>query len=125
LGDLPDYGLSNLEITMPTKPITAKQRDWLRHIKATEAEGVSLSRYAEGHDLNIKSLYQWKSKLIKLGLHCKQPHKATSSFIEVKPPLPESPRNGCVVSFDNGARVEFSGSVDSQSIRAILAGARS
>ena len=110
---------------MPREPISTKQRYWLRHIKASEVKGISLSRYAASQGINLKSLYQWKSKLVKLGLHSNQTGKSASNFIEVKPPATEPSQNSCVVSFGNGARVEFTGRVDAQSIQAILAGARS
>ena len=54
---------------MLTKPKTAKQTYWLKHLMAVRVCDDSWSEYAIKHGLKIKALYQWKSKLTKLGLY--------------------------------------------------------
>jgi len=49
---------------MPSKSITSKQQQWLRHGKAADTADGSLTDYASRHDLSVKALYQWKIKLI-------------------------------------------------------------
>ena len=103
---------------MPAKPMTARQRHWLEHVKAAEASDGTLSDYASRHDLNLKALYQWKTKLIKLCLYAPKPD---SGFVSVRPaPVAPSLVPGCSITLVNGTRIAFTGTMNSQSIRAIL-----
>ncbi len=52
---------------MPSQPITSKQQQWLEHVKAADTGDGSLTDYVSRLDLSVKTLYQWKSKLIQLG----------------------------------------------------------
>ena len=52
---------------MAVKPMTAKQRYWLEHITAADASDGTLSEYAAEQDLSLKSLYGWKTRLIRQG----------------------------------------------------------
>ena len=52
---------------MAVKPMTAKQRYWLEHVTAADASDGTLSEYAAEQDLPLKSLYGWKTKLIRRG----------------------------------------------------------
>ena len=78
---------------MVAKPRTAKQIYWLRQVTAAYACDGTLSEYATENGLQVKALYQWKTKLIKLGLYSQ--HQTTSiesspSFVAVRPRPPES-----------------------------------
>ena len=99
---------------MPAKPITAKQSHWLHHVKAADASDGTLSDYASEHSLNLKALYQWKTKLIKLGLYA-----PTSNFVPIRK-LPSEPHSACKVTLSNGACIEFTGALDSGAIRSII-----
>jgi hypothetical protein len=52
---------------MSPKPLTDKQRYWLTHIERCQAAEQSLTSYADAHELDIKTLYRWKSTLSKRG----------------------------------------------------------
>ena len=54
---------------MLAKTMTAKQRMWLGHVNAADRSDGSIADYAETHRLRLKTLYQWKTKLVKLGLY--------------------------------------------------------
>ena len=107
---------------MLTKPKTAKQAYWLKHLTAASACDDSLSEYAIKHGLNIKALYQWKSKLTKLGLYPSTSAESRSAFIEVRTRPPEPlQKETCTVTLDNGNRIEFIGTLDTTIIRTIIA----
>jgi hypothetical protein len=48
--------------------VTEKQRFWLEHLEAWGRTDHSLAGYASTHDLDRKHLYNWKTRLRKLGL---------------------------------------------------------
>ncbi len=54
---------------MLAKTMTTKQGLWLSHVKAADESKGTIADYANTHGLRLKTLYQWKSKLIKLGLY--------------------------------------------------------
>ena len=101
---------------MPSKPISSKQQQWLQHVKSADTEKGTLTDYASRHDLSVKTLYQWKAKLIQLGLY-----SPTSSFV----PVHRSPSShyGCTVTLPNGACIEFTGVLDSQAVHTIITSA--
>ena len=102
---------------MPSRPITSKQQQWLRHVKAADTGDCSLTDYAFRHDLSVKTLYQWKTKLIKLGLYT-----PAFGFVPVHRLPNESPQ-ACKVTLSNGTSIEFSGTLDNQAIRSIITSA--
>jgi hypothetical protein len=107
---------------MLTKPKTAKQAYWLKHLTAVYACDDSLSKYAIKHGLKIKALYQWKSKLTKLGLCQALSVGSRSAFIEVRTRPPEPlQKETCTITLDNGNRIEFIGALDTTTIRTIIA----
>ena len=109
---------------MRSKSKTVKQSYWLRQVTAADASDGTLSEYAAEHGLEIKALYQWKTKLIKLGLYSQ--HQATSiesspSFVAVRPRPPEPlQKECCTITLGNGNRIEFSGALDTKAIRTII-----
>ena len=48
--------------------LNEKQQFWLDHIKTALSSGISMNAYAKQHDLDIKSLYSWKSQFVKKGI---------------------------------------------------------
>lgn len=107
---------------MPEKPLTAKQRHWLHHVKAADASDGTLFDYASAHNLNLKALYQWKTKLIKLARY---PSASSGpDFVAVRSrPLPAQSQCNCSVMLYNGTRIEFTGALDSKAIRSIITSA--
>ena len=51
---------------MLPKTTTSKQRYWLNHVKAADQGDDTIAGYAHSQAINLKSLYQWKTKLIRL-----------------------------------------------------------
>ena len=54
---------------MLAKTMTVKQGLWLGHVKAADQSEGSIADYALSQGLRLKTLYQWKSKLVRLGLY--------------------------------------------------------
>ena len=109
---------------MAVKPITAKQRYWLEHVTAADASDGTLSEYAAEQDLPLKSLYGWKTKLIRLGLYSPE---RPNGFTAIKTidltsgeTMPPTEQPSCRVTLPSGARVEFMGSLPPATIRSIL-----
>lgn len=45
-----------------------KEKYWLDHIRQAEHSGETFKRYAERHGLNLKALYDWRSRLKSKGV---------------------------------------------------------
>ncbi len=107
---------------MATKQITTRQQYWLGHVSAAEDSAGTIADYAGHHNLRLKTLYQWKSKLLKLGLY---KHGAQQrNFLPVRAqPIEPASKPGCMIYLTNGVRVEFPGSLDSRAIRSIITSA--
>ncbi len=98
---------------MKDKAITERQQHWLDHLKAAEARGTSLAKYAKANDLKVKDLYQWKTSLVKRGFWS----PASASFVAVK----AKPSSAvCSVVLPNGIRLEFQGVLSPELIRTMV-----
>ncbi|MCP3663085.1 MAG: hypothetical protein GY696_11410 [Gammaproteobacteria bacterium] len=107
---------------MPTKQMTERQRYWLSHVKAADVSNGTTVAYAKAHDLRLKTLYQYKSKLIKLGLY--KGDKQPSNFLPVRLPSPEvSNTPVCTIFLSNGSRIEFSNEFNHRSLRTLITSA--
>ncbi len=105
---------------MLAKTMTAKQRLWLDHVKAADKSEDSIADYALTQGLRLKTLYQWKSKLVRLGLYRSEAQSDKPNFIPVaavhsSPALP-----GCTIKLSNGTVIEFTGELDAKTIRSII-----
>ena len=87
------------------KRLTERQRFWLEHLKACEAQGVSLSAYAQAQGLKLKSLYDWRWRLGKLGLWAEAGRSNHFVAVQVRPAADE--QGLCRVHLANGVCVEF------------------
>lgn len=109
---------------MPSPPLTDKQRYWLEHIHAADISGDSIAAYANKHGLASKSLYAWKTRLLKLGVYHPTNAGGFTSVRNAELVSPvmdsatESPR--CRVTLPSGARVEFMGELSPATIRSII-----
>lgn len=115
---------------MQSKTTTKKQRYWLKQVSAADLSSGTIADYASTNGQSLKSLYQWKTKLIRFKLY--QPDSVTlkSDFLPVSPsktpyitPIVEAlpaQRSGCTVTLANGTCVEFHGVLSAGTIRAIL-----
>ena len=111
---------------MTSKTITERQHYWLNHIRAVDAGSESTVDYAQSHGLKVKDLYQWKTKLIKLGFY--DADHSVSEFVPVKtlaPPVPDlsTGSSQCALVFPSGLRFEFGESISPEVIRAVIASA--
>ncbi len=103
-------------VEMEGAELTDRQRYWLEQIKACEASGMSASAYAAQQGFHVGGMYAGKKSLIKKGV---LPQVAGARFQRVR---------AAVVRIDsewrirlpNGVSVEFSGTVDGDSLSSVL-----
>ena len=105
---------------MLARTMTAKQRLWLRHVKAADESDDSIADYAEAHGLRLKTLYQWKSKLVKLEFYKPASKLSKSAFVPVTSVQSDTSILCCKVKLTNGSVIEFAGELDSKMIRSII-----
>lgn len=110
---------------MLVKTLTLKQNQWLVHVKAADQGQESIADYALSNDLRLKSLYQWKSKLVKLGLYQPTDRVHDNNFVEVKPAPSKTEPFACTLRLSNGNQIEFHGELSAVSIRSIITSASS
>lgn len=114
---------------MLAKTTTHRQRYWLKHVEAADLSDSTIAQYAAAHDVSLKGLYQWKTKLMKLKLYQPAPPSSVSDFVPVKPspsqlhkqviPPLNTEQTGCTVTLVNGTRIEFHGELSAGVIRSI------
>ena len=102
---------------MNTKPLTDKQRYWLKHIERCHADGQSLASYADAHDLDVKSLYRWKNTLSKLG--CFKSMSATMFTRVSVEPSGRTDGDALQVRFPNGCVLQSS-AIDEGRLRTLI-----
>ena len=115
---------------MLAKTTTHRQRYWLKHVEAADLSDGTIAEYAKLHDVNLKGLYQWKTKLMKLNLYQPITSTAKSDFVPVKPSQPHiqkqlvpplhAEQSSCTVTLPNGIRIEFHGELSTGVIRSIM-----
>lgn len=110
---------------MADKSMSDRQRYWLGQVKAADMSDGTIVDYARAHKLKVKDLYQWKTKLIKLGFYGSA--SLSSNFVPVRPLKPTlaalslSPSvSGCTVIYPNGVRLEFQDGVSPEVIRELV-----
>ena len=115
---------------MLAKTTTHRQRYWLKHVEAADVSDGTIAEYATSHDVSLKLLYQWKSKLMKLKLYQPATSSSKPDFVPVKPaqsqlqkqvvPPLHVEQTGCTVTLANGTRIEFHGELSAGVIRTIM-----
>ena len=70
-----------------------KEKYWRDHIRQAEQSGETFKRYAECHGLNLKSLYDWRSRLKKKDAPTRSVAKKAVTFAKVIT-VPPTPRAG-------------------------------
>lgn len=115
--------MTTTEASLPTdKPgMTAKQRHWLRHIKACESLGQSLSAYAAEHHLALKSCYRWKSRLTQMGLLVEATKAPVFRPVQIKPASISA--GNFRISLPNGIQVEIQDACDPAQLKQLLTAA--
>lgn len=53
---------------LPEARLTARQRGWLRHLRACERSGETIKAYARREGLSLQTLYQAGKRLRRLGV---------------------------------------------------------
>ena len=115
---------------MLAKTTTDRQRYWLKHVKAADLSDGTIADYAASHDVSLKVLYQWKTKLMKLKLYSPAskpvpdfvPVKSSPDTVSLKLDKPVyADRSGCTVTLPNGTCLEFHGELSPGAIRSIMA----
>ena len=103
------------------KPLTKRQQYWRDHLMAATESGDSFPDYANAHQLNIKSLYGWRTRLKALG-HLPTVDKATSpGFVRVAAADTSSPMHKVSVILPNGLRLELQVTLDRHLLRELMA----
>ena len=107
---------------MLAKTLTVKLRQWLEHVKAADSDNESIADYALSNDLRLKSIYQWKSKLVKLGVYHADQQAPGNNFVQVKAVANAQP-SSCTLKLANGSHLEFHGELSAVTIRSIITSA--
>lgn len=102
--------------------LSSKQREWLEHVDACAAIGVSMKAYAKKHGLDLQSFYLWKGRLKKLGLVAGRSQQATPR-LQVLPlgaPMHRSDDRRTRIELANGISIEAPHDVDGDALCALL-----
>jgi hypothetical protein len=69
--------------------LTARQREWLRHLRACERSGETMQDYASRRGLSVQSLYQAGNRLRRRGVLASRPQRRAiaHSFVRVAVPV--------------------------------------
>ena len=99
--------------------LTERQRHWLEHLRACDASGKGIARYAASHGLDAKAMYAGKKALVKKGI---LPRTRLSRFqrVQAKDPMPD---NTWCIRLPNGLLVTFVGTVDARTLGTVLTAA--
>jgi hypothetical protein len=104
-----------------THQLSQHQRYWLEHLRACEAAGQTLVDYACAQGLQVKALYNAKSRLRKQGLLASKSTPAVLRRVQVVSPVADWQ---CRVRLANGVVVELAAGCDWQWLFSVLAAAR-
>jgi hypothetical protein len=85
--------------------LTERDRFWLGHLKAIEAEGIATKAYAKRKRLSVQALYQAKKRLVGRG---SWPVRAAPRFTPVQvAAVPVRAVTGCRLRLPGGAVLEW------------------
>lgn len=101
---------------MSENAISEWQQYWLDHIKAADASEGTLINYAQAQGLTVKDLYQWKTVLARRGVIAAKGDRP-KAFVPVRETVTAS---AAALVLPNGSRLELSGSLDSEHIKALI-----
>lgn len=101
----------------PNRVPTECQREWLEHVKACRARGLSLKAYAEQHGLSLQRFYHWHRRLKVLGfIDSVQTVSFTSVRVQGAPVRAGRQR----LHFPNGMVLEWDGNADLALVEKLL-----
>ena len=104
---------------METGGLSAKQHEWLQHVEACGAAGMSMKAYAEKHGLDLQQFYFWKGRLKKLGVAVGSSRGRSPSAVRVV--AANDPR--ARIQLSNGVSIEVPGDVDGNGLAALVSAA--
>lgn len=96
--------------------LPARQREWLKHIRACEASGQTMVEYAAAEGLEVRTLYGWKRRLVRQGVLPDRRSRASFQRVQIASDIVDEWR----IQLPNGVAVGFSGAVDSAMLRTVL-----
>jgi hypothetical protein len=98
--------------------LTGRDRFWLGHLKAIEAEGIAAKAYARRRRLSVHALYQAKKRLVGRGAW---PVKAAPRFTPVQvAAVPIPAVTGCRLRVPGGAVLEWATPPEPAVLAAVL-----
>lgn len=98
--------------------LTQRQRYWLAHLRACESAGQTMQAYAQQSGVGVRSLYDAKKRLKRLGVLASPGVTEPVHFdrIEVAP----QPPGRCRIELTNGVVVEMREVCDNGSLLSLL-----
>lgn len=98
--------------------LTAKQREWLGHIRACESSGESMRAYAEAQGLDLQAFYGWKWRLGRLGVLEKGESEPSFRRVEIQT---ARPRDDMIrIRLPNGVVIEVGAELDVSRVSALV-----
>ena len=104
---------------METGGLSAKQRDWLQHVEACGAAGISMKAYADQHSLDLQQFYFWKGRLKKLGVVAGSSGERSRGAVRIVTTAGPRAR----IQLSNGVSIEVPGEVDAGALAALVSAA--
>jgi hypothetical protein len=100
------------------RTLTEAQREWLEHVQACRARGLSLKAYAEQAGLDVQRLYRWHRRLKQLGF-IGGSEAVDFSAVQVRGCVQQAGRQR--LHFPNGLVLEWGGDADLRLVGRLLA----
>lgn len=105
---------------------------WVGHVSALKSSGLSAVAYASEHDVSLKSLYQWRSKLrsVEAGPRVARPvpmeRSKAQQFVAVRvaPEVLNRSMGICSLVLGSGLRLEMASLPEPDWLLALSRGAR-
>lgn len=102
---------------MQDKPLTERQHYWLEHIKSWNKSGKKMLEYARDQDFPVRAMYDAKKALVKKGI---LPRSSCNTHFQQVQIIKSSNKSEWRIALPNGAVVEFTGSLDEQTLSTVL-----
>jgi len=98
--------------------LTAKQQEWLEHIRRCESLGGTMRGYAEARGLELRTFYSWKYRLGKLGVLERK--ESPGIFRRVALRMEPSSAQAVRVRLPNGVVIEAEAGLDVHRLSALV-----
>lgn len=104
---------------MQDKPLTERQRYWLEHIQSWNRSGKRMTEYAREQDFPVRAMYDAKKTLVNKGILPRSRASYSARFEQVQI-IESSSESEWRIALPNGAVVEFTGSLNEQTLSTVL-----